>query len=110
MPDPWDDELAGLFEDGRRALPAGDFAERVASGIRRARRRRTLWRTVCWVIGAACIAAASPYILQGSLVIADWMESGFAVIGGALTSPAGWAGSILVALWILWRTRVLRRS
>ncbi len=109
MPDPWDDELACLFEEARHALPAGDFAERVASRIRKKRRRQTLRRIAVWLIGAVCVAAASPYIVQGSLAVADRTESWIPAVGGALLSPAGWAGSLLFALWILWRTRALRR-
>lgn len=109
MPDPWNDELAGLFEEARHAPLAGDFAERVASRIRRSRRQRTLWRTASWLLVAACAAAAAPYVLQGSLVIADRMENWLPAVGGALVSPAGWACSIAFALWILWRAKVLRR-
>ena len=109
MQEPWDDDLARLFEQSRRAVPERDFGERVAGRIRAARRRRTLWRTASRLLAAACAAAASPYIVRGSLVLADRMERWLPDLGSALVSPAGWIGSILLAWWILRRAKVLRR-
>ncbi len=109
MQDPWDDDLARLFEESRPALPGGEFAERVASRIRRARRRRVLWRLLCGLLILAGAAAASPYVARGSLALADRMEEGLPLLGRALVSPAGWAGSFLLALWILRRAKVLGR-
>jgi hypothetical protein len=109
MPDLSDDDLACLFDEARHALPAGDFAERVANRIRSARRRRALWRGAAWLLVCAGAAAASPYVVQGSLVLAARVERWLPDLGGALVSPAGWVCSMLFALWILRRAKVLRR-
>ncbi len=110
MQEPWDDELARLFEETRRAPPAADFALRIATRIRGARRRQAAWRISVRLLIIACAAVASPYVARGSVVLIDHMERWIPSFGGDLLSPAGWACSIVLAIWILLRAKVLHRS
>ncbi len=104
-----DSDLTRLFDEARHALPPGEFAERVGLRIHGARRRRALRRILTWLAVAVCAAAASPYAVQASLALVDRMEQWLPDLGRTLVSPAGWACSILLALWLLRRVKVLHR-
>lgn len=109
MQEDWDEDLTRLFEEARHPLPAEDFAERVAFRVRGVQRWRTRRRLASWLLAAVCAAAASPYALEGWFDLADRMERWLPDLGGALLSPAGWAFSILFALWLLRRVWLLGR-
>ena len=109
MQERWDEDLTRLFDEARHALPAEDFAERVASRVRVVQRRRTLRRYGSWLLAAACAVAVSPYALEGSFALTARMERWLPDLGGALVSPAGWVCSILFALWLLRRVGVFGR-
>ncbi len=110
MQEPWDEDLARLFEETRQAPPAADFARRVATRIRGARLRQAVWRIGLRLLIIACAAVASPYVARGSIVLIEHMERWIPSLGGDLLSPTGWACSIVLAIWILSRAKVLRRS
>jgi hypothetical protein len=86
----FDDTLGRLFAEARESLPAEDFLESVASGMRRARRRRTMRRAVFMAAAAVLALALTPCIVAGSLAWLPWL-------GNALSSPIAWVCALPIA-------------
>ena len=102
-----DEDLIRLFAETPRSLPDEEFVARVMTRVGRERRRRARLRLTRVVIVCLAAAAATPYVAEGSLEIGRRSVEGFATLGAALSSPAGWAVSIPIALWTLWQARVI---
>jgi len=105
----WDPELTRAFAQAREPLADAAFTAALLLKIERARRLR-LWRqilTIGAVLGLVALnmrpilettAGAVRYVGEVSPVSADF-----------LTTPWGWAASMLIGAWILLRTRPSRR-
>lgn len=103
----FDDTLTRLFADTAQTLPAEDFLETVAARMRQELRRRAIRRTALAIAAAALAVALTPYVVEGSLSLASHLGAWLPAIGNALTSPVGWAFSLVVAAWTLHRARGL---
>lgn len=86
----FDDTLGRLFAEARESLPAEDFLQSVAIGMRRAQRRRAMWRAA--VMAAAMVLALllTPWIVAVSLA---WLPA----TGNALASPITWGFALAIA-------------
>lgn len=90
----FDDTLTRLFAETRESLPDEEFLQRCASGVRRARRRRSLRRAAVATAAAGIAVAVTPYVVTGSLAVA-----------AGPTSPVVWICSLAVAAWAQRRSR-----
>lgn len=104
-----DDQLLRLFAETRAPERDEEFVASVAARVGRARRRRSITRIAAFAALVALAAAATPYVAEGSLALAGRLVSSTPALGNALTSPAGWAGSAVIALWCFRRFRALVR-
>ena len=104
-----DEQLLRRFAETR--APEGDeeFVASVAVRIGRARLRRSVTRIGTFAALLALAVAATPYVADGSLALAGRLVSATPALGNALASPAGWAGSAVIALWCFRRFRALGR-
>lgn len=104
-----DDLLMRLFAEARAPRAGDEFVASVAARIGRARLRGRVARIAAFALLAALAVAATPYVAEGSLALADRLASGLPALGAALVSPVGWAASVVIALWSLRRLRILGR-
>jgi len=104
-----DDRLLRLFAETRAAERDEEFVASVAVRIRRARLRRSITRIGTFAAFVALAVAATPYVAEGSLALAGRLVSVTPALGNTLASPAGWAGSAVIALWCFRRFRALGR-
>jgi len=102
-----DEVLTRLFAETPRSLPDEEFVTGVMARVGRERRLRARLRLTLVVIVCLAAAAATPYVAEGSLEIGRRSVEGFARLGAALSSPAGWLVSIPIGLWTWWRARVM---
>lgn len=93
----FDETLGRLFAETRESLPAEDFLESVAIGIRRTRRRRATARAIFVAAAAVLALALTPWIVAGSLASAGRLGVWLPRIGNALTSPMSWLGALAIA-------------
>jgi hypothetical protein len=93
----FDDTLGRLFAEARESLPAEDFLESVAIGMRRARRRRAMRRLVLMAAAAVLALALTPCIVAGSHAGAGRLSVWLPGIGNALSSPMSWFGALAIA-------------
>ena len=104
-----DEDLTRLFAETHGYAPAEEFVTSVMTRIRRERRQRTLRYMALALLLVAAVAAATPYIAEGSLAIASRFVDGLAPFGAALGSPASWACALVLAVWVLRRVGVIGR-
>ena len=107
MDEPFDQNLARLFDQAHEPLPGADFSLGVERSIRHARRRGRFWRVVLFIDLVVAALILSPYALDGSVAIADSLSTAIAHLGGALISPYGIGGSLAFSAWFLRRLRRL---
>jgi hypothetical protein len=107
MNEAFDRDLARLFDQTHETLPAAEFSFGVEQSIRHARRRSRFWRVVIFVdllVGALLV---TPYVMDGSVAVADYLSIAIADLGGALMSPYGMGCSLVFGAWFLRRVRRL---
>jgi hypothetical protein len=98
-----DDTLIRLFAEAQARLPADDFLQGVTRRMERERRRRGIKLVTMTAAAGGLAIAATPYVARGSIVVADHLGIWLPAVGGALTSPIGWACSVAIAAWSLRR-------
>jgi len=107
MDEPFDRDLARLFDQTQESLPPGDFSLAVEQRVRHAQRRRRFWHVMLVfdvLVGALVV---SPYVMDGSVVLADYLSRAMAHLGSALISPIGMGCSLAFGAWFLRRIRRL---
>lgn len=97
----FDDTLTRLFAEAQETLPAEDFLQSVAFGLRRARRRRVVRRSAFMAAAAVLALALTPCIVAGSLT---WLPG----LGNALASPIAWVCALAIAAFRIRRRGRLR--
>lgn len=101
-----DDTLTQLFAEARESLPAEEFLQSVASGLDEARRRRAIRRTILTLGAAALAAAATPYVVMGSLAVVSHCGKWLPAFAGALASPVVWLCAVAItACGYRWKMR-----
>jgi hypothetical protein len=107
--EPLDPALSQCFESSPGALPEQPFVEQVHRRVQRARRWQLLRRVALRVLLALIVAwLGTRYAALGSLALTDAALRVLSASGTLASSPAAWAASLALALWIGWRRRALR--
>ena len=106
---PLDEDLVRLFEGARTELPPAGFVDRLERRLARARRMRLGTQVVLLALLAGAAALMTPYVARGSLTMVDYAARGLPDVGLALSSPAGWAASLILGAWVLKRAHVFER-
>jgi hypothetical protein len=104
-----DEDLTRLFAASDSSVSTEEFVTNVMRRIGRERRQRMLRRVALALLLVVVAAAATPYVVEGSLEIASRFVDALAAFGAVLASPAGWACTILLAVWVLRRAQVFGR-
>ena len=107
MDEPFDQDLARLFDQTHEPLQTADFSLGVGLRIRHARRRSRFLRVVLVVDVAVAALIAAPYAMDASVAMADYLSIGIAGLGSALASPLGIGCSLAFGAWFLRRIRRL---
>jgi Asp-tRNA(Asn)/Glu-tRNA(Gln) amidotransferase A subunit family amidase len=102
-----DRDLAKLFQQAHAPLPADNFSFAVERSVQRARTRRRFWRVVLFVDVLVVALLVSPYVMDGSVALADSLSIGIAHLASALLSPIGMGCSLAFGAWFLRRIRRL---
>ena len=102
-----DRDLARLFDQAHEPLPPEAFSFAVERRVQRSRTRRGFWR-IAWLVDVLIGALLlSPYVMDGSVAMADALSIGIARFGSALMSPIGVGCSLAFGAWFLRRIRRL---
>ena len=104
-----DEDLTRLFAESRSSVSTEEFVTNVMTRIDRERRLRMLRKVALAILLVIVAAAATPYVVEGSLDVASRFVDGVAAFGAVLSSPAGWVCAIVAAVWVLRRARVIGR-
>lgn len=104
-----DSELTRAFARVREPLPGDAFTTTLLANIARTRHARA-WRRTLGI--AAVVVAASLLarpILDLTATVVRWAADVSPGAADLLTTPWGWAFSMLIGAWVLFRTRPARR-
>jgi ferric-dicitrate binding protein FerR (iron transport regulator) len=98
-----------LFAEAQEALPSSEFMQAFLAKMEQARRRQNLRRIA--LVVAACVLAAwiMPSVLTSTAAVVKAVGEQSQSYGLLVNSPAGWAVSMLIAFFVLFRTGALRR-
>jgi hypothetical protein len=104
-----DKDLKILFEEHTQALPEEPF---VSQTLRMLKRRQSLLRfmqRLILVLGLACFAYLSPFLIKGSILLTNVLNSFFELTGDHLATPAGMllAGAAALSFLLLKRRLVI---
>jgi hypothetical protein len=104
-----DPELTRIFAQAREPLADEQFIANLLRKIERARRAR-LWRQVFAAFAVVIVIALNIRLLGETTagaahVVADFL----ATFTQLLSTPWGWAASMLIGVWVMLRTRPSRR-
>jgi hypothetical protein len=106
---PLDEDLMRLFEGARTELPPAGFVDTLVRHLARARRVRLGTQVVLLALLAVAAALMTPYVARGSLSVMESAAQWLPDVGLALSSPAGWIGSLILGAWVLKRAHVFER-
>jgi hypothetical protein len=104
-----DSELTRAFAQVREPLRGDAFTTTLLANIARSRRAGA-WRRTLGI--AAIVVAASLLatpILDKTATVVRWAADVFPGAADLLITPWGWALSMLIGAWVLFRTRPARR-
>jgi hypothetical protein len=104
-----DPELTGFFAEAREPLADAQFVANLLRKIQRARRIR-MWCQILAIVAVMIILSFnSRLVLTATAGAVRFLGDGLAASTELLTSPWGWAASMLIGGWVVFRTRLLRR-
>lgn len=106
---PLDEDLMRLFEGARTELPPAAFVERLERALARATHVWLGTQIILLALLAIVAALMTPYVTQASLTVTDYVAQWLPDVGVALSSPAGWLGSLILGAWVLKRAHVFER-
>jgi hypothetical protein len=105
----WDPELTKAFAQAREPLPGDQFMASLLWRIERARRIR-MWRQIFAVVAVVIIVSFNMRLVLEKMASAVRFAGDFSqTCTELLITPWGWAASMLIGLWVLFRTRPSRR-
>jgi len=107
--EPLDDDLMRLFEGARTELPSAAFLEQIERRMARGRCVRLTVQISLLALLAVAAAIVTPEVTRGSLAGGEYVAGWLPDLGLALSSPLGWAGSLILGAWVLKRTHVFER-
>jgi len=96
-----DKDLKILFEKHTQALPEEPFVSRTLSPLKRRQSRRLFMQRFILVLGFACFAYLSPFLIKGSILLTNGLNKFFELTGNHLASPAGMLIAGIAALSFL---------
>jgi hypothetical protein len=104
-----DPELTRVFAQVREPLADEQFIANLLRKIERARRTR-MWRQIFAVFAVVIVVALNIRLLGettagGARVVGDFLATSTEL----LSTPWGWAASMLIGVWVMLRTRPTRR-
>jgi hypothetical protein len=104
-----DPVLVKAFAQAREPLADGEFTAKLLLKIERAR-RISLWRQILVVAAVALVAGLNVGpVLETTADLVRLAGALPAAYANLLISPWGWAASLLIGAWIMFRTRPSRR-
>jgi len=105
MDEPFDRNLAGLFDQKHEPLQPTDFSLAVERRVEHVRRRRRFWHAVALIDVLVAALIVTPYVMDGSAAMAAYLSSAVASLGNAMLSPIGIGCSLAFSAWFLRRIR-----
>jgi hypothetical protein len=109
MVDELDPDLAKIFAQTREPLSGEEFMATVLVNIERARRARMRrWVFAAVVLGIVVVLNMRP-VLDTAVAAVRFVGDFSPDAMDLMISPAGWAASMLVGAWVLFRLWPLRR-
>jgi hypothetical protein len=109
MFDELDPDLAKAFAQERGSLGGDEFMAKVLLNIERARRARMRrWALAVAVLGVLA-ALNMRLVLDTAAAVVRFVGDFSPADMDMMISPAGWAVSMLIGTWVLFRTRPSRR-
>lgn len=104
-----DPELTKAFAQARQPLAGDQFMPNLLLKIERTRRIR-MWRQIFAVVAVVVIASLNMPLVSEMMASAVRFAGDFSpASAGFLITPWGWAASMLIGVWVLFRTRPSRR-
>ena len=107
MNNEFDPKLAQLFANSREPLTNEQFVQGVSIQIASAQRMSNLKTVACWLVLVLALVAATPWIVEGSAMLARSFNLALPYCGALMTSPVGWVLSMTVGLLAYRRARRL---
>jgi predicted protein tyrosine phosphatase len=109
MFDELDSELAGVFAKAREPFGDDAFVAQLLLKIERAQRAR-LWRRMAAIVAAMIILVlVTPLMLEKTATLVRIVGDNSPSFTELLITPGGWAASMLVGAWVVFRSRLSRR-
>ena len=109
MVDELDAELARAFARAREPMVDDAFVARLLLKIERARRVRLLCRISAIVAVMIILSLITPLVLEGTAAVVRFIGDNSPSYAELLITPGGWAVSMLVGAWVVFRSRPSRR-
>ena len=101
MQDELDKNLRSLFEEQSSSLPEEPFLGNTLRLIEKRQSRRILMQRLIYVLGLACCALLSPFLIKGSMVLSGRLNALFGAINSYVNTPMGMTTAASCALVIL---------
>lgn len=98
MQDELDKNLQTLFQEKIQSLPVEPFLSIVLKRIERQRSRQVILQMLLPVLGLACCALLSPFLIKGSVLLSNGLNFIFETAGAFSSRPAGLATAAVSAL------------
>lgn len=105
MRDELDKNLQSLFEEKSRSLTEEPFLGNILRLIEKRRGRRRVVRWLAYVLGFACCAYLSPFLIKGSVVLSAHLNAFFSAINGFVSSPVGMSVVVFIIIFVFFRRR-----
>jgi len=109
MLDEWDPELTKAFAQAREPLAGDRFMANLLLTIERTRRIR-MWLQIFAVVAVVITVSLNmPLVLEKMASAVRFAGDFSPTYAELLITPWGWAASMLIGVWVLFRTRPSRR-
>jgi hypothetical protein len=105
MQDELDRNLQSLFQEKSRTLPEEPFLSDMLKLIDRHQSRRVFRQRLILVLGFACCAILSPFLIKGSILLSGAVNMILRAAENLLSTPTGMLAAALFALLVLFIKR-----
>ncbi len=104
-----DPDLTPLFDGARTALPAAAFLESFERRIAHARGVRLAFQVATLGVLAGAALVLAPYVVRELLQLSGYAVRWAPSLGLAMSSPIGWACSLVLGAGVLRRCHAFER-
>jgi hypothetical protein len=105
----WDPELTKAFAQAREPLAGDQFMAKLLLKIERKRRIR-MWLQIFAIVAVVITVSLNmPLVLEKMASAVRFAGDFSPTYTELLITPWGWAASMLIGVWVLFRTRPSRR-